>query len=161
MNPAEEIVKFWLQEKGYFVQSSVKIGRKEIDILAINQLNPKDRKHIEVSVSIRMVDTKETPQTKALHYKENKFEDPRVQEEIYKRFGDKTPYSKELVVGDIVLKGRNAVSEFTEECSLLSIKVIPFSLILNEIISGLGSGTQLNSVIKTVQLCNKFSNQRN
>ena len=34
MNPAEEIVKFWLQNAGYFYQSSIRLPHnKEIDIL--------------------------------------------------------------------------------------------------------------------------------
>src|SRR3989338_9286501 len=56
MNPAEEIVKFWLQQNGYFVQSSIRVplGRnREIDILAMHEKEDK-KKHIEVSVAIRM-----------------------------------------------------------------------------------------------------------
>jgi len=34
MNPAEEIVKFWLQQNGYFVQSSIRLKQnRELDIL--------------------------------------------------------------------------------------------------------------------------------
>jgi hypothetical protein len=40
MNPAEEIVKYWMQQQGYFVQSSIHIPKgqnREIDILAIHE----------------------------------------------------------------------------------------------------------------------------
>lgn len=158
MNPAEEIVKFWLQGKGYFVQSSIKSGRKEIDILAVHISNPNDKKHIEVSVSINMVDTKHTPQTKALHYRDCNFEHPRIKEKVQERFGD-LPYRKELVIGHMKLGGKDETLSFIGECSKYEITVINFSSILKDVMSDLGSGTQLNAVIKTLQLYKKFYTQ--
>src|SRR3989338_10293273 len=105
MNPAEEIVRYWLQEKGYFVQSSIQLGRKEIDLLAIHNSDRHDKRHIEVSVSIRMVDAINTPRTWALDYNEKKIRDKRVEEEVQRRFGSQE-YSREVVVGDVRLKGK-------------------------------------------------------
>src|SRR3989344_6765832 len=99
MNPAEEIVRYWLQEQGYFVQSSIQLGRKEIDILAIHSKDKNDRRHIEVTVSIKMVDTKNTAQTGAIDYNEKKIRDKRIEGEVSKRF-DSQEYSREVVVGD-------------------------------------------------------------
>ena len=53
MDPAEEIVTSWLNQRGYFVINGVKCkGNKEIDILAVNPVTG-DKLHVEVSVSIR------------------------------------------------------------------------------------------------------------
>ena len=44
MNPAEEIVKFWLQHNGYFVQWSIHVPNgynRELDILAIHEKEAK------------------------------------------------------------------------------------------------------------------------
>ena len=154
MNPAEEIVKFWLQQKGYFLQSSVRLPRnKEIDILAINKESG-ERKHIEVSVSIRMADYKSSPKTKAKEVEERKFNDLTVKNEVEKKLG-KT-YTKEFVVGDITLQGKNQFAEFFSECEKLGIKVIHISDILDEIIPTLGTGSQLNSTVKAMQIVSKF-----
>ena len=157
MNSAEEIVKFWLQQKGYFIQSSIRLPlNKEIDILAMNKENG-GKKHIEVSVSIRMADYKNNPQTKAQDYFEKKFNNITVKNEVEKRFSK--IYTRELVVGDITLQGKNQLSEFTAECKKLNINVIHISTILDEIIPTLGTGSQLNSTIKTIQIVSNFYNK--
>ena len=156
MNPAEEIVKFSLQQQGYFFESSIKVGRKDIDILAVHPIHPNQRRHIEVSVSINMVDPKNTPESKALHYLNHHFGHPEIKPEVQKRFGQNLSYKMELVVGDIRLKGRECLAEFTRECKKLDITVITFASILEKIRSNLGTGTEFNGTIKTVQLCKKF-----
>ena len=54
MEPAEEIVTSWLNQKRYFTMNEIKVGyyNKEIDVLAINPVTGKKR-HVEVHVSIR------------------------------------------------------------------------------------------------------------
>lgn len=54
MEPAEEIVTSWLNQKGYFTMNEIKVGyyNKEIDILAINPVTC-EKLHVEVHVSIR------------------------------------------------------------------------------------------------------------
>ncbi|MHA1834615.1 MAG: hypothetical protein ACTSV7_11590 [Candidatus Baldrarchaeia archaeon] len=53
MDPAEEIVSLWLQQKGFFIRHNVKVGYrgKEIDFLAVNIENDK-RVHVEVHASV-------------------------------------------------------------------------------------------------------------
>jgi hypothetical protein len=52
MDPAEEIVRLWLQQKGFFLRSGVKSqGGKEIDFLAINPAE-NTRVHVEVHVGV-------------------------------------------------------------------------------------------------------------
>jgi hypothetical protein len=155
MNPAEEIVKFWLQEKGYFVQSSVRVdqGRnREIDILAINKQG--ENKHIEVSVSVEMAHFKGDASTRAEDYVK-KFFYPSIVSEVQKRLGINN-YEKQLVVGDVAIKRKDISKEFIEECKKLDIKVILISEILAEIFPKLKAHTQLNPIIKTIQLTKKF-----
>ncbi len=160
MNPAEEIVKYWLQENNYFFQSSIKVPKsrgKEIDILAIDN-EEKERKHIEVSVSIRMADYENNPTSKAEDYYKNKFNHPEVKKEVEARLGAK--YTKELIVGDLTLQKKDCLNEFTEQCKKFGIKVTHISTILNEIIPKLGTETHLNSIIKTTQLVSVFYNRK-
>ncbi len=57
VNPAEDIVNVWLQDKGYFTQQNIVVPKKggsrgkEIDILAINPQG--DKIWVEVTVSPR------------------------------------------------------------------------------------------------------------
>ena len=155
MNPAEEIVKFWLQQNGYFVQSSIKVGRKEIDILAIHSVNQSDRRHIEVQVSVSPLAT-EPPDKEAHDYYEKKFKDPTIEEEIRKRFGSDLPYAREIVKGEVRYRGRDCFKLFSDECQTLGITVVPFSTVLREMTDTVGTGSQLNPIIKTVELCKKF-----
>src|SRR3989344_3332827 len=151
MNPAEEIVRYWLQEKGYFVQSSIQLGRKEIDILAIHSKDKNDRRHIEVTVSIKMVDTKHTARTWALDRIKNKLRDKRVVREVRKRFNSRR-YSQEIVVGDVKLKKKAGFAELQKEFKRLGVKAIYFGDIINEIAPSLKRGMCLNPIIKTLQL---------
>lgn len=55
MHPAEEIVTFWLKQKGYFTMNEIKVRYgKEIDILAMNPLTG-NKLHVEVTVPIKPV----------------------------------------------------------------------------------------------------------
>ena len=156
MNPAEEIVRYWLQEKGYFVQSSIQLGRKEIDLLAIHNKDKNDRRHIEVSVSIRMVDPKNTAKSWVRNYEENKMRDRRVETEVRKRFNSRK-YAREVVVGDVKLKKKASFRELKEEFRKRNIKAYYFGDILNEITPSLKRGMSLNPIIKSLQLYRRFN----
>ncbi len=156
MNPAEEIVKFWLQQNDYFIQSSIRVPNgynRELDILAVHEKESK-KKHIEVSVSVRMQAINHTVQTLAEHFV-HKFDNERITQEVHRRFYDGV-YSKELVVGEVRLRGQDVLEEFTAECAKFGIQVLPISRILAEVAQTLGGHTHLNPIIKTVQLCKKF-----
>ncbi len=51
MEVAEEIVTSWLKQKGYFTMNEIKVGLKEIDILAVNPIT-NIKQHVEVKVAI-------------------------------------------------------------------------------------------------------------
>jgi len=159
MNPAEEIVKFWLQKNGYFLQSSIRVdnGRgREIDILATNN-DGKVKRHIEVSVSIEMADFKGNAKTKAEGYIK-KFNHPSIINQVIRCFGEGSVYTKELIVGDVAIKKKDVLEEFTRECKKLHIKVIRISEILNEITPELKAQTHLNPIIRMLQISSKFMN---
>lgn len=151
MNPAEEIVKFWLQSKKYFMQSSIRLPHnKEIDILAIDEHGNKS--HIEVCVPVRMANYKENAQQVAQGFYDRKFLS--IEHEVKNRIGEN--YEKKLVMGNVSYKNKDIALEFIEECKKLNIEVILFKNILNEVRPLLGTNSQLNVVIKAVQLTEVF-----
>jgi hypothetical protein len=150
MNPAEEIVKFALQEKGYFLQSSIRLPKnKEIDILA---KKGNENLHIEVSVSVRCANYDKNAKRFAKEVSDKKFES--VKNDVEQRLG--TNYKKLLVVGKISLGKRDILPEFVQECKRREIEVITIQQILDEIRPVLSTHTYLNSVIKTVQIAQVF-----
>jgi len=159
MNPAEEIVKFWLQNTGYFFQSSIRVEKeqgREIDILAIDG-EGRNKRHIEVSVSVKMADYTSNPKTKAEKYS-NKFNHPTIKREVKNRFGNNSIYKKELVVGDVSMKKKDALEKFINECKRHKIKVIKISEILSKITPELKEHNHLNPIIRAVQISSKFMN---
>ena len=153
MNPAEEIVKFWLQEQGYFVQSSVRVdgGRgREIDILAMNLAGHK--RHIEVSVSGKQSVLTRTVLAEA-EKKSKKFNDSKIITEIAKRLGENAVYTKEFVIGNI---GRGRELEYSAEMEKLGIKIIPISTVMKDVSPKLQAHRQLNSILQTVGITVSF-----
>ena len=163
MNPAEEIVKFWLQQNGYFYQSSIRVEsikgnpssrNKEIDILAIHK-DGKIKRHIEVSVSIKSVLTRTT--LDEAKKKSAKFNHPAVKAETAKIFGDGVEYEKEFVVGNI---GKGKAKEYIEKMKdLFDIKVTPMSEVLESIAPKLHAHHQLNPILQTLRIGKEFSDQ--
>ena len=154
MNPAEEIVKFWLQEKGYFVQSSIHLKQnREIDILAVDK-DGKEKSHVEVSVSVRSQQFEKNAQQLAQEKYDTKFNTEAVTQAVEKRLGKN--YKMIFVTGKVAKGKTDITTEFIEECKKLSIEVIRFQDILNDIRPLLGTSSHLNSVIKTVQLTEAF-----
>jgi hypothetical protein len=49
-NPAEEVVRCWHYENGFFTLQNQKVGLKEIDLLAINP-HTQEKRHVEVKVA--------------------------------------------------------------------------------------------------------------
>lgn len=151
MNPAEEIVKYWLQSKGYFLQSSIRLSQnRELDILAINEKG--DKLHIEVSVSVRMANFSKDARDLAEFFNTKKFLE--TSNEVEVRLGKN--YKKYLVVGKVLFGNEDIKSKFIKECKKLNIEIWDFEKIIAEVSSSLSTHTHLNSIIKTVQLANIF-----
>lgn len=151
MNPAEEIVKFWLQSKKCFLQSSIRLPKnREIDILAVDEKGNKS--HIEVSVSVRMANYKMEAKEVAGYFYERKFQN--VAKEVKERLGES--YERKFVVGKVAKGNEDITAEFIKECKKLDIEVILFHKVLNEIRPLLLTNSHLNPIIKTVQLTEVF-----
>lgn len=155
MNPAEEIVKFWLQCNGFFTQSSIRLPHnKEIDILAIDEHGNKS--HIEVSVSVRMANYDRNAEQLAQEYYDRKFY--AIEQEVRNRIGES--YARKLVVGKVSKGKTDITEEFIQHCKKLSIEVFLFRNILNEVRPLLLTNSHLNPVIKAVQLTEVFENTK-
>ncbi len=147
MNSAEEIVKYWLQSKGYFLQSSINLpGRKEIDILAINKKGKK--LHVEVSVSINSRNSL-IPRKLAIQECNNKFKS--ISKYVEKILGKK--FKRIYVRGKIAQGHRDIRNEYIKECKKIGVEVLKFEDIINEISA---TPRSLNSIIDTVQLSKTF-----
>ena len=153
MNPAEEIVKFWLQNKGYFIQSSIGLPKgKEIDILAINRKG--DKLHVEVSVSINSVNSR-TPKALALEECNKKFK--AVESSVESRLGK--GFKKIYVRGRINQGKKDIREEYAKECKKYGVEVLRFEDILKEVSTNLSTRTYLNPIIKTAQLYDLLDNR--
>ncbi len=153
MNAAEEIVKYWYEQQGYFCMESIKVGRREIDLLAI-KLKEKDNSiqeavHVEVQVSINYTNFKETVKQIATRY-DGKFNDKKVQAYIQRLIGKS--YHKIEVRGKMALKGKDIRPEYIKLRKRSGITVIPFEKIFNEVTQKMGTDHQLNPIIQAVQL---------
>ena len=87
-----------------------------------------------------------------------KFDNERVTAEVRRKFHDGI-YTKELVVGEVRLRGQDVLLEFTAECKKFEIDVIPISRIFAEVVPTLGGHTKHNPIIKQLSLLkNSYDN---
>lgn len=150
MDPAEEIVKYWLQSKGYFLQSSINLpGGKELDILAIHKNG--EKLHVEVSVSCNSVVTQTAEK---LSVKECAKKFITVKGEVEAILGKN--YKKIYVRGRIGPANSSFREHYVKECKKMNIEIKNFEEILTEISSNFLGCTSLNPIIKTVQLSREF-----
>jgi len=131
MDAAEEIVAGCYQSLDYFVISGVRIGVKEVDLLAI-KLDTRghvvERLHVEVQVSANPVGVLRTkaglgktghnPRQSAREYVAKKFLDRKVLGRVNKIFSGH-PYSK------VLIHGRINKPEQLDEMAKMGVKCIP------------------------------------
>ncbi len=154
MNAAEEIVKFWLESKRFFMQSSIALpNRKELDILAINQKG--EKWHVEVSVSINSINSLSA---KELASKECTRKFQTVASEVEAKFGKN--YKKIYVRGRISQGRRDIRDAYAKECKVFGVEVVKFENVINDVAPLLLSRNYLNPVVKTFQLINVFANKK-
>lgn len=152
MDPAEEIVSLWLQQKGFFIRHNVPVGYrgKEIDFLAVN-IEEGRRVHVEVAVSVRPLGPLrpwspakygEMPLEERVRlYYLKKFvgaiKEPtgelinRCIEEAAKRILLTSEYEKWLVLGE--LHKKDSEDELKQEFAKHGVNVIFFKDVLKEI----------------------------
>lgn len=140
MNPDKEIVNWWLNKKGFFTLSSIKVDKNRvIDIIAIKLSDAKVARvmHIEISSSISYGEIEKR------NYMQ-KFVDKsivaKVKEIVKEYVGANINYEKVLIIGQSKL------------ANLENITVFNFSDILAEVFKELDKQNYPNPVIRTMQL---------
>lgn len=150
MNAAEVIVQYWLQNKGYFLQTSISLSRnKEIDILAIHENG--EKLHVEVSVSIK---SKLFEGVETLAPKECAKKFGAVENDVKKILGEK--YKKLYVRGRIGPENGILRERYFHECERMGIEIKRFEDVIDEVVNKLSQGRSLNPIIDAVQLSSTF-----
>lgn len=167
MNPAEEIVNAWLNEKGFFTITNIQLfGRQEIDILAINPLT-NEKLHVECHVSVKPLGRLRAKGK--LKEQEKPFE-ARIKEIYEKKFvgksGTKAAKVKELlgtqnykkiqVYG--VLPAEESADKVKKEFAKYGVEVILFEGVISELRDIIAKrGRKCSETIRSyVQLCDVF-----
>jgi len=161
VDPAEELVRIWLEEKGYFTMANRRIkGGKEIDLLAIKPDG--DKLWVEVHVPIKPLGRLRGPRHKAARYSklplserikgivECKF-DQEKSEFVKKKL--KGEPRKMFVFGDT---GGDDEKEVVEEFKKHGIEAISFKKILAELEETLKKRTYMDPTRRYFQLLSKY-----
>lgn len=142
MDPDKEIINWWLNKKGFFTLSGIKVDKNRvIDVIAIKLTDGKAARvmHIETAVSISSIDS-----AKIKAYVE-RFDDKsvssKVRETIKEYIGAESKYEKVFIVGQDL-----------KSIDMKGITVFSFNDILFEIIKSLDKQNYFNPVIRTLQL---------
>lgn len=149
VNPAEDIVSVWLQDKcGYFVMQNVNVpkgkrivngkavygGRgKEIDILGINKNGDKIWTEVTVSPNPYLKESSKRVEV-ALHTVRDKFS--KEKEEQVKRLFGSNKFDRLFVYSHRIFRGEQE-NEFLEKVKSLEVKVKSFESVLEETIDDL------------------------
>jgi len=161
MNAAEEIVKFWYENQGYFCIESRSVPHsrgKEVDLLAIklskDKKTIKEKLHIEIQVSINSINDK-TAEYLAELYDQSKFF--KVKDYVETILGK--GYKMVEVRGKICRNGKNIRDEYIKIRAEKNVSVIAFDSILEDVKKTLLTNTQLNPIIQTLQFTKFFPDQ--
>lgn len=143
MEIGEELVNSWLMQLGYFTMNEIKVGNKEIDILAIHPITGK-RMHVEVTVPIRPVGglRAQPPakfgkaplpeRIKGVYQKKFVGKDQCVEKKVRQVFGMEQ-YEKMLVVG--TLHVTDPKDELEKELAKYGVKLVLIKDILKDLIA--------------------------
>jgi len=141
LEPSEEIVVAWLNQKGFFTLNNYKVGNKEIDVLAFKPRTG-EKTHVEIGVSVNPVPpfggirkiSKAPPlKERVKNYFEKKFQgtNDRTTKAVKEIFG--TPdYQKMLVVGLLNPK-YDTLEGLQQEFEKHHVKVVDFREVMKEI----------------------------
>lgn len=136
MTATERITTLWLGSKGYFVMPNIKVGRREIDCLAVKLTDDKEsihqKVHVEVQVSPRPFGSRRSDETyrqDADDYVQSKFET--VKSKVQEILG--LGYSRWIVVGKSA-GGEQELKVWTERMKELGVQVFRFEHIVAEYI---------------------------
>lgn len=141
VNPAEDIVNVWLQDKGYFTQQNITVPKakgnkgKEIDILAINIKG--DKIWVEVTVSPRPRRQKANEQISyAIKTVKNKFHIEK-ENKVREIFKSKKFRKMFVYTSTIFSYPDEKVPIFSKKVSLKKIEVVNFKDVFNETVGNI------------------------
>lgn len=156
-NPAEEVVRCWHYENGFFTLQNRKVGLKEIDMLAINP-HTQEMRHVEVKVATNPIGavrlrgpmrfSKLSLADRVEEYAREKFE--RVSARVVELLNSKD-YTKMLVLGRINTRYDDpllVVKEFEKH----AIRVMYFDELVGELRKKLGQKRSSDTAGLFVQL---------
>ncbi|MFH1849699.1 MAG: hypothetical protein ABH879_05935 [archaeon] len=145
MNAEREIVNWWLNRKGYFTLSGIKVAQnKEIDLIAIKTEKGivKEALHVETACSISSADSI-SPQGYA-----EKFNDAlivkKISDTLEEHIGAHIQYGKTLVLG--------RTSKLADFKKLPDIAVHQYKQVLYDVLKDLDKQNYRNEIIRTLQL---------
>jgi hypothetical protein len=172
MEPAEELVTSWLKQQGYFTMNEIRVGLKEIDILAYNPCT-NHRLHIEVRIAIKPLGgirlwsaakfAKESLPDRIRDFCQGKFigsvnmktrelKNKSVEEEVVTTFGDKD-YDKMLVVGN--LDKTDPKDDLENELAKYGVKLVLITDVLQDLVDNLDK-TYMDQPRRYLQIFNAF-----
>ena len=141
--PQEEIVRVWLEEKGFFTMTNIKVGAREIDLLAVNPITG-EKIHVESHVSVKPVGRirdrghlrySKLPLSERIKYIVDKKFKGKVGERVKEIFGT-DDYNCLHVCGKI---NKDDPDEVSKEFEKNGVKAEFFETILKELIEILNS----------------------
>lgn len=140
LEPSEELVIAWLNQKGFFTLNNYRVGNKEIDLLA---LKPKtdERVHVEVSVSvnpvapfggIRKISQAPPLNQRVKKYVEKKFKGTkdRTAKAVREIFGS-ADYQKMLIIG--LNENYDTLEDLQQEFAIYNVKVVHFREVMKDL----------------------------
>ncbi len=157
----ENIVTGWLNSQGYFVIQGLKVGSRELDILAIKVVNGKitNSKHVEVTCSSepigylgtdKVAGKKESEQIEksVKEYVKKKYKEPSIKEKAESLLGKE--YDRLLVYG--CLKDKEIQLKALKENGIIAIPI-------SDIMSKLRNIETITTDIRRFQQLLKLYNQ--
>jgi len=141
LEPSEELVIAWLNQKGFFTLNNYRVGNKEIDLLAWNPITH-EKQHVEISVSVNPVGSfyggrsiSQTPtlneRVKAYFEKKYKGTNDRTANEVKKIFGT-DEYQKVLIIG-LLNEKYDPFNKLQQEFAKYGVKVTNFKKVMEEL----------------------------
>ncbi len=150
MSAEKDIVKFWLESRGFFTVSNIKVGNKSVDLLAIKveQETIQNIYHVEVCCSVSGFPDHQGFVDTVLN---EKFDDEDVRLTVHsyaKHIGPDVNIERMIVLNSLP-KDKKAVQD-----KILSYGIALFELedILAEVMQGLKTSYYKDDVLRTLQI---------
>lgn len=156
MAAEKQIVKYWLNKKGFYTIENIKAGNRNIDFIAISFKEGKINKikHIEVSCSISSTTVSFSKLKESINkHIKTKFSNPVIVnkvKKIIKEFTDtEKKYDKVLVLSMLPKSNKK---EIIENFKNKGIMIYEFENVLSNVIQGIDTHYYKDDTIRTLQI---------